>query len=890
VDALSAEPEHRGRADERIQQLERDLADAIERESAAGQVLEVIGRSAFELEPAFEAVLQQAVRLCKADAGLIYVLDDDVYRMAFALGASKEYRDYVEGIPIVRGHGTIVGRVGLTRSTVHVRDVLADPDYELHQARKLGGFRTMLGVPMVVDGRVVGVIILWREEVEPFDERTIDLVTTFAAQGAIAIQNAQLFQALQRRERELNQSVEELHALGETSQAVSSTLDLQQVLTTIVTRAVELSGTEGGSIFEFDPATRCFRLRTCYGTSEELEETLRATAIELDGTFLGRAAAAGEARQAPDLDHETPDPHIDALRRTGWRSMLAVPLLSEEKIIGALVVRRTVPGPVRNVTIQLMETLASQSAVAIHHARLFRELEEKSRELEVAGRHKSEFLASMSHELRTPLNAVIGFSDVLLEQMFGELNDRQDAYIRDIRDSGRHLLELINEILDLSRIEAGRMELEVAPFSLAELMEHGLAMVRERATQHRITVSLDVAPEVGIVWGDELKLKQVVLNLLTNAVKFTRDGGSVEAMATVVGEEARVTVRDTGIGIAEDEQERIFEAFQRGGRSPQASAEGTGLGLTLSKRIVELHGGRLWMKSRLGAGSTFGFSIPVRNPQTQPQGAATGERSEGAPGADTGGMLETVLVVEDDPHSAELLALYLEGAGYRTVLARDGVEGLELARRLRPSAVVLDIVLPSLDGWGLLARLKADAATASCPVVIVSMLDQRGKGFALGAADYLVKPVERDEMLGALARCIPGETVPRTVLVIDDDARDRRLVADTLEPEGYSVLTAEDGEEGVELVRRERPAVVLLDLLMPGLDGFAVVDELRADPSTADVPIVVLTAKDLRSADRERLAGRISYLAEKGAFGRSELIALVRSLARPSRPPMRELL
>jgi signal transduction histidine kinase/DNA-binding response OmpR family regulator len=876
---LSAEPGHRGRADERIQQLERDLAEAIERERAAGQVLEAIGHSAFALEPVFEAVLQQAVTLCEADAGLIYLLHDDVYRVAFSLGGSKEYRDYVEGIPLARGHGTIVGRVGLTRSTVHVRDVLADPDYELHQARKLGGFRTMLGVPMVADGRVVGVIVLWREEVESFEERTIDLVTTFAAQGAIAIQNVQLFQELQRRERELGQSVDELHALGETSQAVSSTLDLQEVLTTIVTRAVELSGTEGGSIFEFDSATRRFGLRTCYGTSEELEETLRATTIRLDETFLGAASAAGEARQAPDLEEEARDPHVDALLRAGWRSMLAVPLLREQEIIGILVVRRKVPGRFRDSTIELMETLASQSAVAIHHARLFRELEDKSRELEVAGRHKSEFLASMSHELRTPLNAVIGFSDVLLEQMFGPLNERQEAYVRDIRDSGRHLLELINEILDLSRIEAGRMELEVAPLSLPELMEHGLAMVRERATQHRITLSLDVAPEVGVVWGDELKLKQVVLNLLTNAVKFTPDEGSVDAMAEVVGAEARVIVRDTGIGIAEEAHERIFEAFQRGGRSPQASVEGTGLGLTLSKRIVELHGGELWMTSRPGAGSTFGFAIPVRGPRAHAHAAATGEPSDEALQGDLAPMPETVLVIEDDRHSAELLALYLEGAGYRTALARDGVEGLELARRLRPCAVVLDIVLPRLDGWDLLARLKADPATASCPVVIVSMLDQRGKGFALGAADYLVKPVDRDEMLEALARCIPGGTAQHTVVVIDDDARDRRLIADTLEPEGYSVLSAESGDEGIELVRRERPAVVLLDLLMPGLDGFAVVERLRADAATAEVPIVVLTAKDLRRADRERLAGRISYLAEKSAVGRGELVELVRSVA-----------
>ena len=442
------------------------------------------------------------------------MLDGEVYRLALALGGPQEYRDYMEGIPIVRGPGTLVGRVGLERRTVQILDVLADPGYEMHRARELGGFRTIFGVPMLAGDKVVGVITLWREVVDAFDERTVALVTTFAAQGAIAIQNVQLFL--------------ELSAMGEISQAVGSTLDLDEVLTTIVTQAVQLSGAEGGSILEFEPETRRFRVRTCFGTSDEMVATLRATAIGLDDTFMGRAAASGEARQAPDLEQEAPDAHIDVLRAAGWRSMIAVPLLRQDEIVGALIVRRTSPGAFPDRTVELLETLASQSVVAIHNARLFRELEGKTSELEVAGRHKSEFLASMSHELRTPLNAVIGFSDVLLEQMFGELNERQQEYVRDIRDSGRHLLELINEILDLSKVEAGRMELERAPLSLPDLLEHGMAMVRERATRHRIAMSLDVAPQVGVVWADELKLKQVVLNLLTNAVKFTPDGGSVD--------------------------------------------------------------------------------------------------------------------------------------------------------------------------------------------------------------------------------------------------------------------------------------------------------------------------------------------------------------------------
>ena len=740
---------------------------------------------------------------------------------------------------------------------------------------------------MLAGDRVIGVIVLQRHRVDPFDERTIGLATTFAAQGAIAIQNVQLFQELERRGRELARSVDELRALGEISQAVSSSLDVQEVLTTIVTRAVQLSGAEGGSIFEFDDGTELFSIRASFGTDEDLVERIRRIRIHLRETFLGRAAASGGPLQSPDLDQEPSDQHVDELRKAGWRSMLAVPLLREHAIIGALVVRRRAPGAFSKQTADLLETLASQSAVAMHNARVYRELRDKTRQLEVASEHKSEFLASMSHELRTPLNAVIGFSDVLLEQMFGPLNARQEEYLHDIRNSGRHLLELINEILDLSKVEAGRMELDLSLVSLPDVLEHGLAMVRERANRHNISIELDLEADVGVIRADELKLKQVVLNLLSNAVKFTGDGGTVTITGGTTGDEAHVTVRDTGVGIPEADQGRVFDAFQRGGRSAQQSVEGTGLGLTLSKRIVELHGGQLWLTSRVGVGSTFGFSIPIRKSTER---AVAGS----APSRSTASSLPesepaTILIVEDDRRSADLLTLYLEGAGLQVALARDGVEGLELARRLRPHAIVLDIRLPRLDGWDLLALLKADDTTADLPVVIVSMIDERGKGFALGAAEYLLKPVSREQIRAAVARCLPEAEARRTVVVIDDDQVELDLIEAILGPEGYSIRRAAGGDEGVEIVRREQPAVVLLDLLMPGVDGFAVVERLRADPVTAQTPIIVFTAKAITHDDRERLAGQISYLAEKGACGRTELIELVDGLARrPGHHPSEE--
>jgi CheY-like chemotaxis protein len=360
-------------------------------------------------------------------------------------------------------------------------------------------------------------------------------------------------------------------------------------------------------------------------------------------------------------------------------------------------------------------------------------------------------------------------------------------------------------------------------------------------------------------------------------VKFTADGGHVAVGARRFDDRVEVTVRDTGIGIAREDQARIFESFEQGGRGTQ-SEEGTGLGLTLSRKIVELHGGRIWVESELGKGSTFGFQIPV----TRAYEAREDVTAEPplAELAEADGETPTILLVEDDEHSIDLLSLHLTSAGFAVELARDGQQGLELARRLRPVGIVLDIILPRLDGWDLLAAVKADPVVADIPVIVVSMLDERGKGFALGAAEYLVKPVVREDVLAALGRCVRMPEAGGKVLVIDDDPRAIAIVDAALRQEGYAVLTATGGEEGVAVARRERPAVILLDLLMPEVDGFAVVERLRADPATAETPIVILTAKAMTSADKRRLNGQISFLANKGEFDRAALVDLVRRFSR----------
>ncbi len=869
--------------EQQVADLTRELAEVREQQVATNEVLQVVGRFTFDLQPVFTTVVQNAARLCRADHGFIWLFDGAVYRLAVAYSGSHEFRKLLAQNPISAGRGTLVGKVALEHRTIQIPDVLVDPDYQWREALALGSFRTLLGVPMLKDGVPIGVIVLVRTHVDPFTDRQIELVTTFAAQGVIAIENVRLFQELQSRTHALTRSVEELQALGKISQAVNSSLDLHEVLTTIVIHAVQLSGTDVGSIYQFDEATQGFTLRAAHGLSEELMQSIRQTPLTLRETVMGQAALKREPVQLPDLLNGPADPLREVMVRAGFRAMLAVPLLRENRIVGALVVRRKAPGHFPRKTVQLLQTFASQSVLAIENARLFQEVEEKNRQLQVASQHKSEFLASMSHELRTPLNAIIGFSEVLLEQMFGDLNAKQGEYLQDILSSGRLLLDLINDILDLSKVEAGRMELERGHVFLPEALESSLTVVRERASRHRITLGLDIDPEIGIIEADERKIKQILFNLLSNAVKFTPDGGRVDVTTRLVDGEVHVAVRDTGIGITPEDQEHIFESFQRARHTPAHKQEGTGLGLTLSKRFVEMHGGCIWLESQVGIGSTFTFTLPVQRTSVVEEVIAPEARAAESPRAEGGGA--TVLLVEDDPYSVELLTLYLNGAGFTVAVAQDGEQGLALAHRLCPAAIILDILLPGVDGWEFLHRAKSDPSISHIPVIIISMLDEPGKGFAMGAADYLVKPVSRDKLLTALQRRTRVETVPQEgdkILAIDDDPMAIELIEAVLTPEGYTVLKATGGEEGVVMARQERPAVVILDLLMPEVDGFTVVERLRADPATADIPIVILTSKSMTREEKERLKGQISYLARKAEFNRAAFVELVHGFCQTS--------
>ncbi len=597
-----------------LQVRNRDLTEALEQQTATSEILRVIASSPTDIQPVLDVVAENAARLTDAMDGLIARPEGDKLRVVAKYGSVPVPESGL--LPFSRGFPA--GRAILDRQTIHVHDVLAEIETEYPDAAvpaRLTGTRTVLVTPLLREGVAIGCIGVRRSEVRPFSEKQIALLKTFADQAVIAIENVRLFQELEARTRELARSVGELKALGDVGQAVSSTLDLQTVLSTIVGHAVQLSGTDGGAIYEYDEATQEFRLRATHRMEEELVEVLRAAPIHLGEGTTGQAAAIRAPVQVADImdDRQYAIPRIRSiLARLGYRSVLAVPLLFEQRIMGGLTVWRQESGAFAPEVVNLLQTFATQSVLAIQNARLFREIEDKSRQIEAANRHKSEFLANMSHELRTPLNAIIGFSEVLVERMFGELNEKQAEYQEDILSSGRHLLSLINEILDLSKVEAGRMELELTRFDLPSAVENARTFVRERATRHGVTLDLAVDERLGEFVGDERKIKQILLNLLSNAVKFTPEGGRIEIKARMADGSVEIAVSDTGIGIAPEDQATIFEEFRQVGADYSQKREGTGLGLTLAKKFVEMHGGKIWVQSDLGQGATFTFTLPIR--------------------------------------------------------------------------------------------------------------------------------------------------------------------------------------------------------------------------------------------------------------------------------------
>ncbi len=852
-----------------------ELSESLEQQTATSEVLQVISSSPGDLDPVFATMLEKAVRICDASFGNIYRCEGDTLKLVASLNTPEAFAEERRQAPFRPSLLNPVGQMVAAKTVVHLPDALASEAYAKRDpvtiaGVEIGGIRTFLAVPMLKESELIGAIALARQQVRPFSDKQIALVTSFANQAVIAIENARLLTELRHRTDELGRSVGELRALGEVSQAVNSTLDLETVLSTIVAKAVQLSNTDAGGIYVFDEADREFHLRATYGMDRDLIEALSQRHIGRDETVVATALAHHDPIQVADLRAEAANPINEITIRAGFRARLTAPLFRGDDVVGLLVVRRRTPGAFPQNTVDLIKTFAAQSVLAIQNARLFHEIEDKRRELEVAGQHKSQFLANMSHELRTPLNAIIGYSEILQEEVVGLGQEGLVPDLKKVESAGRHLLGLINDILDLSKVEAGKMDVLLEDVDIVPLLDEVHALIVPLSEKNGNVLDLRPANDLGIMRTDRTKLKQSLLNILSNASKFTENG-----RLTLLAERfeadrpmVRFAITDTGIGMTEEQVGRLFQAFSQADASTTKKYGGTGLGLAISRQFCQLLGGDITVASKPGEGSTFTITLPVSSDvpaQIKPAGAPR----IAATATDTA----TVLIVDDDAAARELLTASLKNAGYRLVHATSGAEALELARTIRPDAITLDVMMPKPDGWDVLTALKADSELCDIPVVMVTVAPERGIGLSLGAVDVLTKPVDRARLTALIHRLVRRKG---PVLIVEDDADTSEIMRHTIEKLGIAVAETANGRRALSwLGEHEPPAAILLDLMMPEMDGFEFLDAIAGRADWREIPVIVVTAKQLTAAERERLLRQARKVMQKATTTKAEIASAI---------------
>ncbi|HEY9385259.1 MAG TPA: response regulator [Gemmatimonadales bacterium] len=760
-----------------------------------------------ELSRLLEAVLARAVNLLGAAGGELATYD--AARQQLVIAANHGMMTDSRGSQLKLGEGAM----GLV---VKTGEQLLIPDYQTWSGRSQQYARidahAAVVAPLMIGGRPVGAINVWHEDpARSFGASDQALLNLFGQQAAIALENANLFSTAQR-ERQY------FEVLVRNSPVAIVVLDLEH------------------RVLSCNPA-----FEKLYGYAGD--EVLGKNLDDLITTAETREQAVSYTTRASE--HELV--HGIGRRRRKNGSMVDVEVLAVPVIIGGE--RVGMMGLYHDVT----------------------ELLEARKASEAANSAKSQFLANMSHELRTPLNAIIGYSEMLEEEAAERGHDDYVPDLQKIRAAGRHLLALINDVLDLSKIEAGKMELHLDTFELKPALDAVATTVAPLIEKNGNTLRLELAPDLGAMRADVTRVRQILFNLLSNASKFTEHGTITLTAARepgAAGGQIVFCVRDTGIGMTPEQLSRLFQAFSQAETSTASKYGGTGLGLAISRMFAEMMGGSVAVASEAGVGTTFTVRLPqeVRTPEERTALSA-------APVAEGAGAAGTVLVIDDDPEVRRLLARMLGKDGYRVLEAADGERGLALARSERPDVITLDVLMPGTDGWGVLAALKNDPALAEIPVVMLSIMDERNLGYSLGAAEYLTKPIERAQLSAVLARYrrAPGAGV----LVVEDDSATRAVLRRALEKEGWKVSEAENGRVGLERVAAETPALILLDLMMPEMDGFEFLDSLRAGNAAAP-PVVVITAKTLSDAERKRLDGGVREVVQKRSQDIEGLLSDVR--------------
>ena len=944
-----------------------------ERQRLAEQraLLDTLADLSGKLEPdkLLQAVLERAVALLDVTGGELAIFEERTQQLVIV--ASHNMGTNAVGTRMALGEGAM-GHVARTQEPLII------PRYQEWESRSAQYIRntiqTVMAAPLVIGARLVGAIAsVHSDPARTFGQRDLRLLNLFAAQAAIAIENARLFSA--ERER-----AEEQEAVLDTMQDLSGELELDKVLERVLQRAVALLGVTGGELATYDESRKDLVIVSSYN----LETNAVGTRMALGEGAMGQVGQTHEPLIIPRYQEWAK--HSAKYERSSIQSVMAAPLLIGNRLVGAIASVHSDPSrEFGEADLRRLMMFAPQAAIAIENARLFSaaqqhvevlvrnnplaivdlgldntitscnpaferlfgyreeevkgqnldrlvttegtlaealsytegamrggratsgigrrrrkdgsfvdveiitipvtvggermgmialyhditELLQARREAEAANETKSRFLASTSHELRTPLNAIIGYSEMLQEQAEEEGHPGYVPDLTKIHSAGKHLLAVINDILDLSKIEAGKMELYLETFEVRPVIEDVATTVRPLVEQHENRFELHAAATLGAMRADVTRVRQVLLNLLSNASKFT-DHGLITLSVERDGTEMLFRVRDTGIGMTPEQQGKLFQAFAQADASTSSKYGGTGLGLAISRRFCQMMGGDVTVESAPGTGSTFTVRLPLSVREAAPEAVSWP--------APTGEPVGTVLVIDDDPAVRNLLGRSLSRDGFRVETAADGATGLRLARDLRPDIITLDVLMPDMDGWAVLSALKSDPLLAGIPVVMVTVVDEKPMGFALGVSEYLTKPIDRTRLAAVLRRYAP-DGAARTVLIVEDDVAARRVLRQGLKKSGWRVVEAANGRVALEQVAAHSPDLVLLDLVMPEMDGFEFLEALRERGGAPRIPVVVITAKDLTEEDRKRLNGGVERVVHKGGHGPEALLAEVRGLA-----------
>ncbi|MFM8423823.1 MAG: GAF domain-containing protein, partial [Chloroflexota bacterium] len=858
---LHAETQRRARETATLAEVGRDISSSLE----AATVLESIAKHAKDL--------------LDGDLSALFLPEQNgkIFRAIAAVGLEAEE---LRNDTINLGEG-LLGNIALTKKAEIVNDTNNDPRALIIAGTESSPNEHMLAIPLLANDELKGLMAVWRHGTDNlFTEAELEFMNNLARQAVIAIQNTQLFEQSQQLLNQTEQRAAELSILNSVGESMTRTLDVRAVTQNVGNKVHEIFNAEIVDILLYDPATNIVQLTYSYSDNIfyeneppwELGEGLTSKIIITRQPLL-LDSAKEIADQGAAAFLTAPEDEEDI------QSYMGVPIMVGEEVLGVVDVQSYKPAAFNESNLRLLQTLSANMGVAIQNARLFNETQrlfdeaKEAREAaEQANQAKSAFLANMSHELRTPLNAIIGFTRIVRRKGEEALPAKQLENLDKVLGSSEHLLSLINTVLDIAKIEAGRMDVQAANFNINSLIDL-CANTATPLLKPTVRLVKQAQDDLGNIYSDQDKIKQIILNLLSNAAKFT-SAGKITLHARRENEMMVVDVSDTGIGITEEALGRIFEEFQQADTSTTRQYGGTGLGLTISRNLARLLGGDLTVTSQYGKGSTFTLTVPIQygtksdstlNPDTAPiHRSGTTTKTDAAK--------KLVLVIDDDPDAVYLLRENLGPDEFEIIGARNGIRGHEKARELKPDAILLDILMPDKDGWQVLHDLKNDPTTTNIPIILLTIVDKKALGMRLGAAAYLLKPLNPGEVLTTLRKVIKPKDHERIhVLTVDDDPHIAEMLRQQLPESEFRLDSALDGEAGLAAVEAERPDVILLDIMMPHLDGFGVIERLRENPETRELPIIVISAKELTDDEVARLRESVVLIMRKQGFDGEKL-------------------